>query len=69
MRRARIQIPLKDISPCKAEIVMAIYSMAIILRKFPLIGAITDNIHRHRSKYNTFDLDSFTLKGQEGKKY
>lgn len=58
----------KEISPCKTEMVMTIYSNATILRKFPLIGAITDNIHRHQSKNNTFDLDSCTLKGQEGKK-
>lgn len=69
MKRARMQIPVKETSPCKTEIVMAIYSMATLLRKFPLIGAITNNIHRHQSKNNTFDLDNFTLKGQEGKKY
>lgn len=67
MRWARIQIPVREISLCKTEIVMAICSMEIILRKFPLIGAITNNIHRHHSKNNTFDLDSFTLRGQEGK--
>lgn len=46
---------------------MAIYSTEIILRKFPLIGAITKNVHRLQSKNNTFDLDNFTLRGQEGK--
>lgn len=69
MRRARIQTPKKEISPCKTEMVMTIYSHAVILRKFPLIGANTDNIHRHQSKNNTFDPDSCTLKGQEGKIY
>lgn len=69
MGQARIPVPVKEISPCETEIVMAIYSMAIILRKFPLIGAIANNTYRHQSKNNAFDLDSFTLKGQEGKKY
>lgn len=67
MSRVRTQIPAKEISPCEMEIVTAIHSMAITLGEFPLIGAITNSIHGHQSKNNTFDLNSFTSKGQEGK--
>lgn len=47
---------------------MAIYSMAIILWKYPLTGEITNNIHKHQFKNNTSDLDSFNLKDKEEKK-
>lgn len=47
---------------------IAIYPMTRVHRKSPLTGGITDNIHRHQSKNNTSELDSFTLKSQEGKK-
>lgn len=45
-RQARIQITVKEITPCKIERVIAIYPMTIIHRKSPLTGGITDNIHR-----------------------
>lgn len=69
MRKERIQIQVKEITSWKTEIAMAIYLMAIILTEVQLTGRTIDKTDRHQPKRNTSEMDSFILKGQEGKIY